>query len=287
MKYSNLDKILFTKSKITKEDILDYYAKISSYFLAHVQNHPIVLQRFPNGIDQESFFQKNVPDYYPKFIKTTTVTLKKGGKQKLVIINNKKTLLYLANQATIVFHSWLSSTKSIHKPDKIVFDLDPSPSLSAQQSLKLLRFTAKKLKILLDEHDLTSFIMTTGSSGFHITVPLKPEFAFLQIHKFAKNIAQKLSDQYPDFITCTATKSQRKNKIFIDYLRNSYGQTSVACYSIRAHEKAPIATPILWEELNSTTPQKFTIKNIFKRLSEKNDPWKNFNKSAQKLKISS
>ena len=93
MKYSNLDKILFTKSKITKEDILDYYAKISSYFLAHVQNHPIVLQRFPNGIDQESFFQKNVPDYYPKFIKTTTVTLKKGGKQKLVIINNIKTLL--------------------------------------------------------------------------------------------------------------------------------------------------------------------------------------------------
>lgn len=280
MHISHPDKIWFPKSKITKQAIVSYYEKISKYCIPHVKNHLIVLQRFPNGIDQPSFYQKQISDYFPKFIKRKTIALKKGDSQTLVMINTKKSLIYLANQGTIVFHSWLSNITAINKPDKIVFDFDP-----ATNNLKSLRFAVKEMKKILERHKLVPFLMTTGSRGYHVVVPIKPEHSFPAVHDFAKKIAQQLVEQFPTTLTITPMLSKRSGKIFIDYLRNSYGQTSVAPYAVRAIEKAPIATPILWSELNLTKPQKYTIKNIFTRLTSHGDAWKNFKKSSRRLKI--
>jgi len=278
MKLTHPDKIWFPKSKITKQNIVEYYKKIAPYFLKYIKNHLIVLLRFPNGITNDFFYQKQIPDYFPAYIKRKTIDLKKGDKQTLIIIANQKSLLYLVNQATLTFHSWLSNTKAINNPDKIVFDFDP-----ATKDLKKLRFAVIEMKKILEEHNLVPFLMTTGSRGYHIVVPIKPEHSFEIIHEFAKQKAQELAHKYPDIITTNPKLISRKNRIFIDYLRNSYGATSVAAYSVRAIEKAPIATPITWQELGKTDPQKYNLKNIFKRISSKGDIWSDFEKNRKNL----
>src|SRR3990167_338078 len=277
---SNLNKVIFPKSAITKDDVISYYDKIAQYFLPHVKNHLIVMRRFPDGITTDGFYQKQIPSYFPTWISYEKIELKKGDDQELVLIDKAATLVYLANQAVLEFHSWLSSVKDIHKPDKIVFDLDPSGN-----DLKILRLAAKKLKKIIENHGLKPFLMTTGSRGYHIITPIIPEHTFEKVHNFVKHISHTLSTEYNDHFTVEISKSKRKGRVFIDYLRNSYGQTSVAPYSLRAKEGAPVATPIDWSELSKTEPQKYNLKNIFKRLSRKKDPWVDFEKSAKKLDL--
>lgn len=280
MKLTHADKIWFPQSKITKEDTALYYQKIAPYFLKYCKNHLMVLLRYPNGINQDFFYQKQIPDYFPAYIKRKTVDLKKGEKQDLTIISNQKSLIYLVNQGTITFHSWLSNTKNVHNPDKIVFDFDPS-----KNDLKLLRFAVTEMKKIIEKHNLIPFLMTTGSKGYHVVIPIKPVHDFDFIHDFAKKLAEELANTYPKLMTTNPILKKRKGRVFIDYLRNSYGQTSVAAYSVRAIEKAPVATPIAWKELNKVKPQQFNIKNIFKRLKTKNDVWQDFEKSRKKINL--
>jgi bifunctional non-homologous end joining protein LigD len=280
MNISHPDKVWFPKSKITKEDIVHYYQKVASYFIKYSKNHLIVLMRFPNGINQDFFYQKEMPDYFPAFIKRKTIMLKKGVEQTLTIIANQKSLLYLVNQGTLTFHSWLSNTKNIHNPDKIVFDFDPS-----DKDLKKIRFAVTEMKKIIENYDVIPFLMTTGSRGYHIVIPIKPKHSFEIVHEFTKKLAQELANKYPKLMTTNPILKERKGRVFIDYLRNSYGQTSVAPYSVRAIEKAPVATPIEWKELSRIKPQQFNIKNIFKRLSTKGDVWTDFEKKRKNLKI--
>lgn len=285
---SHPDKVYFPQDHITKQATIEYYIKIALHLLPHIKDYTIVMRRFPEGIDGINFYQKQIPDYFPGWIKHKTVDLKKGDTQTLVIIDNRATLVYLANQGVLEFHSWLSNSKHIHKPTKLVFDLDPSSILHSnitKTDLASLRFGARALKNMLEQNGLNPFLMTTGSRGYHVVVPLLPTSSFEQVHVYAHHCAQTLVNAYPDLFTIEMNKKKRGKKVFIDYLRNAYGQTSVACYSLRALEGAPIATPLDWHELSKTTPQQYTIKNIFRRLAKKNDPWKDFEKSAEKLPI--
>lgn len=278
LEFTHLDKVLFPKSNITKRDIIQYYQNIASWFLSQADNRLMVMHRFPEGIDHEGFYQKQISDYFPSWINRYTVDLKKGGSQTLLIVDSPASLMYLANQLVIEFHSWLSSIDDINKPDKIVFDLDPS-----DENLEILHFVALQLKAELEQHQLVPFIMTTGSRGYHVVVPIKPQHDFEIVHEFAKKVAHLIAEKHPNKCTAEVSKAKRNDKVFIDYLRNSFGQTSIACYSVRAHEDAPIATPISWDELSKTEPQKYNIHNIFKRLAKKDDPWKNFSKHAKNL----
>lgn len=272
---THLNKIIFPQDMLSKKDIINYYQKIAPFLLPHIKNHLMVMQRFPKGINQEGFYQKQISDYFPSWIQRKTINLKKGDKQTIMLINTQEDLAYLTNQNALVFHSWLSSIQQIEKPDKIIFDLDPD-----NNSLQDIQTIAKTIKFIIEEQKLNPFIMTTGSKGYHIAIPIQPKHSFEKIHEFAKSIAQIVAQQHPKICTSDISKEQRRNKVFIDYLRNSYGQTSVAPYSLRALPKAPIATPIEWNELSKTLPQKYTIKNIFKRLSHKQDPWKDFANDA-------
>lgn len=274
------DKILFPKTGITKEQIFSYYDKISEYILPYLKQRPLTIQRFPKGIESEGFFQKNAPNYFPDWIPTVKVK-KGGGWVNHVICNTKETLLYLVNQDVITFHVALSTIDKIEYPDKLVFDLDPPKEnfKSAIKAANALRFIMEK------ELELKTFVMTSGSKGLHLAIPLKQLEKFDEIHDFAKMTANYLVSKNSNEFTTAIRKEKRQNKLYIDWLRNSYGQTSVAPFSIRAIENAPVATVLYWNELEADLPnaQLYTINSIFKRLATKNNPWDGFEHHAKSI----
>lgn len=278
---SNRDKIYFPDEEITKGDLIDYYEKISDTFIPYLKDRPLSLNRFPDGITKEGFYQKDTPDYFPDWIETVEIEKKEGGKNLQVVCNNTATLVYLANQGTISFHPWLSTTSDLQKPDKLVFDLDPP-----QGDFEIVLKGAKTLHSLLnDELGLNPFVMTTGSKGLHVVCPLQVDKTFDKVRAFAKDVANYISDSNPETFTVETRKNKRKERLFIDYLRNAYAQTSIPPFSVRARSGAPVATPLAWDELSKEglNSQSYTIKNIFKRLSQKEDPWKPFKKKATSL----
>lgn len=277
---SNEDKIFFPKSKITKGDVIAYYIKVASRMLAYIKGRPISMQRFPEGITKEGFFQKEAGSYFPNWITTMAIAKEAGAKVNYVIVDNEATIVYLANQACLVFHPWLSKYDKLMYPDRIIFDLDPA----GKATFELVRWTAFELKKVLDTLKLESFVMLTGSRGVHIWIPIKREQNYDKVKSFARTLARVLVKKYPDKLTLEMQKKKRGNKIFIDFLRNAFGQTGVAPYSLRAKEGAPIAMPITWKELANKKigPQKFTISNGERQI--KKNPWKKLLTTAYSLK---
>lgn len=267
---SNKDKVLFPKLKIKKLDLVNYYEKISPVMIPHLRDRPIVMHRFPDGIKLSGFYQKNVSDYFPKWIKTLQLK-KKGGQIEHVLCQNKATLVYLANQACITPHIWLSKKDKINNPDKLIFDLDPP-----DDDFDLVCHGAKTVKKLLEKLGLASFVMTTGSRGLHVVVPLIPNSSFDPVRDFARDIGKILQKQDKK-LTIQPRKDKRKGRLFVDYLRNSYAQSSVAPYAVRPKIGAPVAAPLEWHELGKKgmNSQYYNINNIFKRLAKKPDPWSN------------
>ncbi len=280
---TNPDKILFPKDKITKSDLVNYYNKIGSIMLHYTKDHPLTMLRFPQGIHQQGFYHKDAPDFFPDWIKKISVERKEEkGKVHYVVANNVATLVYLANYGCITPHLWLSKVDKLDYPDRMIFDLDPSD----EKSFKILKETAKKLKKILEDIGLHPFVMTTGSRGLHITTPIKRTHTFDEVKKFAQDIAQIAIQDDPENLTMQVRKEKRGKKIFIDTLRNDFGATAVAPYAIRAIDKAPIATPLKWKELDDPklTSQKYNISNIFKRINKIGDPWQGFDKYAASIK---
>lgn len=268
---SNLDKVLFPGDGITKGDLIDYYVKVAEYMLPHVQDRPLAMHRFPDGIDGKDFFQKNVPDYFPGWIVTASVKREDGSKIDMVLANNTATLAYLANQACIAPHIWLSRADKIDRPDKMIFDLDPP-----QGHFDLVIKAARALReVLASEHDLDAYAMTTGSKGMHVVVPLRRTRPFDEVRQAARGICEELAEAYPDDFTTEVRKDKRRGRLFLDYLRNSYGQHSIAPYGVRALPGAPVATPLDWDELGSLDKdaQTYTLRNIFRRLGQKGAVW--------------
>lgn len=279
---SNLDKILFPKAKISKRQFIDYYEKISATMLPHIKNRLLVMHRFPDGISKKGFYQKDIADYFPSWLKTKKISIKEDGKREMIVPEKKADIVYLANQACIAFHIWLSSADKIKYPDKIVFDLDPPED----GDFGIVKFAAYKIRDIFEKKKIKTYVMTTGSKGLHIIIPIKPEHTFKKVRDFTKKTVSELAKKYPEKLTVEVRKNKRKGRIFLDYLRNAYGQTSVAPYSARAIEKAPIAAPLDWDELPGLDdPQKYNISNIFRRLSQKNDPWKDIYKHKQKIEL--
>ena len=275
------DRILFPSAGYTKTDLLNYYMDIAPLFLPKIKNRILTLRRYPKGITQEGFYQKDAPEYYPSFIKRVNLKRKDGTTIHYMLCNNKESLAYLVNQSCIVYHVWLSKYPKLKKPDRMIFDLDPSIDDFSQ-----IRWAAKKIRDLLqDDLGLKPYAMTTGSRGIHVVVPIKPEESFDFVKDFAQDLSRILIDRYPEKFTMQIRKEKRGKRIFLDTLRINYGQTGVAPFSVRAKKGAPVATPVEWYELTSAlTPTKYTIKTIFKRLARIEDPWKDIDKNLCSLK---
>lgn len=277
----NLDKVIFPQPGFTQRDLLDYYLRISDSMLPHLKDRPVSLQRFPDGIEQSGFYQKETPDYFPKWIERVTVRVEENDtQQSQVMVNNAVTLAYLADQGCITLHPWLSRVGTLHKPDKLIFDLDPPGD-----DFEVVRSAAFITRDMLVELEMVPFVMTTGSKGLHVVVPLKPEYEFEDVRSFARSLANLLAAQQPDQLTTEVRKNKRRGRLFIDYLRNAYAQTSVAPYTVRAIADAPIAVPLDWDELRDTSlhSQSYTMKNIFRRMGQKKDPWAHMWENTSKL----
>ncbi len=267
------DKVLFPKSGITKGGLIAYYEAIATYILPYLKNRPLTLHRFPDGIDKKGFFQKNASIYFPDWIQREKIK-KQGGWVNHVICNQKDTLIYLAGQGTITLHITLSTLDKLDYPDKLIFDLDPPNG-----SFDTVIDGAQALRSLLEtELGLTSYPMLTGSSGIHLVIPLDRSENFDGVRSFAKKVVHYLAKIRPKDFTVDMRKDERKGRLFLDYLRNSYAQTAVCPFSVRALENAPVAAPISWEELGKgiKSAQKYTIRSILDRLAHTPNAWKDF-----------
>lgn len=271
------DKVLFPDDGLTKLDLVDHYAGIADVMLPHLRGRPLTLQRFPDGIDASGFYEKKAPAHFPEWVPRVDVDTADGIQQQ-VSCDDAATLVYLAEQACVTPHVWLATTDDLDRPDQVVFDLDPSvPDIDAVQR------ATTAVGELLDELGLTSYVKTTGSKGFHVHVPLRPEAGFDRVRAFARDVARTLVERDPERLTLEQRKHKRGDRVFVDVLRNGYGQTAVPPYAVRPRSGAPVATPLDWSEVGSTAPDRHGISTIRRRLGQREDPWHDFSRHRQTL----
>lgn len=283
---SNTDKVLFADSGISKGELIDYYRRVAGVMLPHMENRPLTLHRFPDGIEEEGFYQQESPDYFPDWIKTrqTPRADSNDGTVEHVLCNNQATLVYLANQAVITPHGWLSRAPRLAKPDRIIFDLDPS-----DKNFSDVRFAARQVAKLMQDLGLVPYAMTTGSRGLHVVAPLRAETGFDAVRSLAQEMAALLAQRHSEQLTVEQRKNKRRGRIYLDVMRNAYGQTSVLPYAVRAKPGAPVATPLERGELDDSKldPQRWHLKNILRRLGQKGDPWGNIQRHAVSVRSAS
>jgi bifunctional non-homologous end joining protein LigD len=269
---SRLDKVLFPEDGITKGDLIDYYSRIAPEMLPHIKNRPLTLERYPHGIETKRFFQKEVSTYFPRWIRRVTVK-KVGGTVTHVVCNDTATLVYLANQACITPHVFLSRIDKLDVPDQMVFDLDPQ-----NDDFEPVRSAAQAFKDLLDELELPAFLKTTGSRGLHVVVPLRRREGFDSVRDFARQLAGIVVSWAPAERTMEQLKAKRGNRLFIDINRNAYAQLVAPAYAVRARKGAPISVPLGWNELRKKNlrSDSVTIRTVFERLDKVADPWAGF-----------
>lgn len=268
------DKILFPAGNITKLELVSYYLKIADYMLPFLADHPITIHCYPQSIEMKGFIRQHAPNRVPKYLQTIQLKKKEGGKLTHILCQNKASLVYLANQNTIEIHRWLSSYSTPVYPDIMIIDIDPM-----EGQFNLACKGAKFLKERIEALKLKPYIMLTGSKGLHVVIPVKGKMTFDKVRDFLYSIITDLINTYPEEFTSNIQKEKRHNGVYLDLLRNVYGQTAIAPYSVRAKKEASIATPLAWDELDDPqlSPKKYTIKNIFSRLkASRIDPWEGF-----------
>jgi bifunctional non-homologous end joining protein LigD len=274
-------KILFPADGLTKEDLARYYADVADVMLPWLRDRPITMVRYPDGLGGQRFFQKNASSYFPRWIRRVEVG-KEGGVVEHVICDKPATLVYLANQACIEIHGFLSRAGKVEVPDQLVFDFDPPDG----QHFPDVRRVALWARELLDgELGLTSFVRTSGGRGLHVHVALNRRAGFDATREFAHQAAEVLARRHPDVITTEQRKDKRGTRIYADVMRNAYAQTVVANYGVRGRPGAPVATPLSWQEVDDPglEPGQFTLATVRARLAGTDDPWSDFTTSRHSL----
>jgi bifunctional non-homologous end joining protein LigD len=267
------EKVLFPQDGLTKRDLVAYYISIAPWLLPHLRGRPLAMERYPDGIDRPGFFHKSAPSFYPDWIETVTVERKQGGTTRHVVCNNEATLAYLANQACITPHVWLSRVDRLNVPDQMVFDLDPSGD-----AFGLVKATAASLKRLLDRLDLPAYLKTSGSRGLHVVVPLKRRENFDSVRTVARQLAMIVAGEAPRQRTLEQRKDMRGGRVYLDINRNAYAQTIASVLTVRARPGAPVSAPLSWSELGrkDLRPDGVTVRTIIRRLERGSDPWGDF-----------
>ncbi|RKN40078.1 non-homologous end-joining DNA ligase [Streptomyces hoynatensis] len=272
-------KELFPQDGITKADLVAHYRAVAPRMLPHLRGRPLSLERRPDGLAGEAFFTKRVPGHFPGWIARAEVA-KKDGTLTMVVCKDTATLAYLAAQAAITLHPWLSRLDRPERPDRLIFDLDPPGD-----DFGLVRWAAFAMRDLLVELGLRPAVMTTGSRGLHLLVPLRREEDHDGVRAFARAAAGALARRHPDRLTTEPRKDRRRGRLYLDTQRNAYAQTGVAPYAVRARPHAPVATPLHWEELadERVGPRHWTLRSLPGRLADCPDPWAGLGRDRRSL----
>jgi len=318
--FTHLDKVYFPEPRLTKGDVVAYYRALAPWILPHLQDRPLTLRRFPEGVGGPDFFQKDVPDA-PPFVRTVRVWSQQGRRDvTAVVCGDVKTLLWLVQMGCIELHAWFSRTTPVadveastefagseealkrsvlNYPDFVVFDLDPfllpegeelrrrgrevDPN-DSRPAFEAARQAALWLEKTLSELGLRSFVKTSGKTGLHVFVPIQRRYTYAQTHAFAKTVCTWLSRQYPEVLTVAWRVGDRVGKVFLDYNQNVRGKTLAVAYSLRATPHATVSVPVTWEELRAGfDPLRWNASTVLERLKRVGDPWQDILFCAQRL----
>ncbi|MFP5070732.1 non-homologous end-joining DNA ligase [Pseudonocardia nantongensis] len=264
------DKVLYPGPGVTKERFAAYLEQVAEVMLPHLAGRPLVQHRFPDGVEQPGFYQKQVSAQAPDVVDTIDVHADtRRGHVEHVVADDVETLRYLANQACLELHRWLSRSDDLDVPDLLVVDLDPPE----RGDLGDLRHAVRAARDLLDEIGLVPHLMATGSSGYHVVAPLERGEGFDEVRALARAVADRLAAADPDRLTVEQRVAARGNRIFLDTNRNAYAQTAIAPYSPRARPEPTVATPIEFPELGKVRPDGYDLAGVLRRLARKDDPW--------------
>ncbi len=274
---SNADRVMFPSDGITKGDIVDYYRRVAPWMVPHVKDRPVSMQRVRENIDTQVFYQKDMPSHFPDWINRVTVP-KVGGTVTHVVCDNAETLVYIANQGCITPHVWLSRVAALDKPDRMIIDLDPGDGGVADA-----RFAARLARELLTEAGLVPYLMATGSRGYHVVVPLRPNEGFEEVREVCFGLAEALARRAPDRLTTEFYKAERAGRLFLDCNRNAWAQTAVPPFAVRPKPGAPVAVPLDWEELDTAEPDGWTVRTVMERLEAGADPWADLGRRMRTL----
>lgn len=278
---SHPEKLLFPADGITKGELAAYYEAIAPVMLPHLRRRPITMERYHRGIDSPGFFQKDVSKGFPEWLKRVEAP-KHGGTVHHPLANDKRSLLWLANQNSITIHVWTSRVPNLYNPDICVFDLDPA----GDDEPDPLRTAALNLRDLLTELGLPSWIKTSGSKGFHIAVPLDGKTGFGVAARFAHQVGRVLVQRDPDHLTQEFAKADRGGRILVDTGRNNYSATYAATYTVRAKPGAPVSAPCTWEEVErgEVHPKSFTLRTMVARVDVVGDLWADMLRKKRSLR---
>ena len=278
--FSNLDKVLWPRDGYTKGDLIAYYRSVSKWLIPHLKDRPLTLQRWPDGIDKQSFFEKQAPKYTPEWIPTVALAADQASRKvSYMLCNDEATLAWCANLASIVLHVWYSHVPTTDNPDYALFDLDTCE----RTTMKTLATVALHFRDALSDIGLPCLVKTSGGSGLHVVIPLRPKYDYEAIKQFAEIVARHIAAQLPDLTTLERSVSKRpKTAVYLDWVQVGRGKTVVPAYVPRARDGAPVSMPLEWSEVEDLgrkrgTPEsvfrQWNIGNAVKRLTSTGDLW--------------
>lgn len=276
------ERVVYPDENITKRDLANYYATVANWMLPHVADRPLAIVRCPEGMSGQCFFQKHPAAGMPDNLDRIQIR-EKDTTGTYLALHDVHGLLTLVQFGALEIHAWGAKSDDVEHPDRIVFDLDPDPTVPWKRVVQ----AALELRELLAKQKLKSFVKTTGGKGLHIVVPIAPRYSWPVVKQYARNVTDQMVAAAPDQFIGTMSKAARRGKIFIDYLRNERGSTAVVAYSTRAGTGAPVSTPVSWQELGRLkSPQQFTVENLPQRLKNmRTDPWAELSKLCQTIRL--
>jgi bifunctional non-homologous end joining protein LigD len=283
---TNLDKVLYPATGFTKGQVVDYIVRIAPVLTPHLKGRPLTMKRYPNGVNEQYFFEKNAPKHRPDWVQTTPVWSEGNNRtMHYLMANDLPTLVWIANLASIELHPSLSLGADIETPTMIVFDLDPGPPANIVQCCQVGLW----VKEIFDHFGLQSFPKTSGSKGLQIYVPLNTKTSYNETKAFANAIARLLEHEHPDLVVSDMKKAVRANKVFVDWSQNDQHKTTISVYSLRARERPTVSTPVQWEEVERTLKKKdanllvFESKDVLARVEKMGDLFAEVQTLKQKL----
>ncbi len=282
LSFSNLDKVLWPRDGYTKGDLIEYYRAVAGVIVPYLEERPLTLQRYPDGIDGFSFFEKRLPKGVPDWVDRVTASSAEGGKKvTYVVCNDEPTLAYVANLASIVLHAWTSRVQTLDDPDFVFFDVDPGEKCT----LKTLATVTLAIRDTLEGIGLKSLVKTSGGMGLHVFVPLAAGYTYETAKLFAELLARQVAQNLGNAVTLERTVSKRDPKaVYLDYVQVGRGKTYVVAYSVRARDGAPVSMPLEWDEVEAFARKRgatmpadafaaFTMRTAPQRLKRRGDPW--------------
>ncbi|HEV2884321.1 MAG TPA: non-homologous end-joining DNA ligase [Pyrinomonadaceae bacterium] len=278
---TSLERVYWPDEKITKFELLCYYLKVSSYLLPHLKNRPAILQRWPRGINAPMFFQQDL-ESAPAFIKTVRLTNKEGRELDYAVYTTTASLLHFVNLGSIEQHPWHSTTPKLDKPDWIAIDLDPKKA--PWKNVLEVALTCRKV---CDEVGLNAFPKTSGSSGMHIYVPLKPVNEYDKVAEFSRLLAGEIARRVPKIATVERSLAKRKSdQVYVDWMQNARGKSLASVFTARAKPGATVSMPLSWKQIEQGVKiSDFTVRNVPALLEKKGDAWSEFLSKRQTLKL--